>query len=353
MHILVINFIFQLVLGLFCLYPKPTKIKVKFFVLVSCALLIYLRTFVDIYSVPDLQPYSWGYEQMHNVSLLKIPTANIDSVKIVELGFRYLMKICSLLSPSFTFFLFMYSLLWIGGYLDVIKKYSPNVILSLLLLIVGPFDQSIFVIRQHLAMVVVFLSYKYIIEKKFLMYLFLIVLAFSLHQTALIALPIYFLYHVRGKRKTFFLIIAIAIFLYFSFSTLLRNVGNEMLQGYSSYIDSDVKTNTTGAILMALELAIYVIALKKKVLDAGINRILFLSLSLGLILSVSGIGFNPTSRLVMYYTSVSFLTIPIIASNIKNRLSRNIVTIAFILLYAYVAYYGSGFSSLVNFKLSI
>ena len=332
MHILVINFIFQLVLGLFCLYPKPTKIKVKFFVLVSCALLIYLRTFVDIYSVPDLQPYSWGYEQMHNVSLLKIPTANIDSVKIVELGFRYLMKICSLLSPSFTFFLFMYSLLWIGGYLDVIKKYSPNVILSLLLLIVGAFDQSIFVIRQHLAMVVVFLSYKYIIEKKFLMYLFLI---------------------VRGKRKTFFLIIAIAIFLYFSFSTLLRNVGNEMLQGYSSYIDSDVKTNTTGAILMALELAIYVIALKKKVLDAGINRILFLSLSLGLILSVSGIGFNPTSRLVMYYTSVSFLTIPIIASNIKNRLSRNIVTIAFILLYAYVAYYGSGFSSLVNFKLSI
>lgn len=349
MHILVANFIFQLVLGLFCI----TKTKVKFFVFVSCAVLIYLRTFVDIYSVPDLEPYSWGYEQMLNINFFEIPEANIYDVKISEIGFRYLMKICSLLSSSFTFFLFIYALLWVGGYWDVIRKYSPNVVLSLLLLIVGSFDQSIFVIRQHLAMVVVFLSYKYIIEKKSFMYFFMIALAFSLHQTAIIALPIYFLYHVRGKRRTFLLIIAIAIFLYFSFSILLNNVGNEMLQGYSLYINSDLQTNSTGAILVAFELVFYIFTLKRDVFKDGINKVLFLSLVLGLVLSICGIGFNPTSRLVMYYTSVSFLTVPIIASYTKNTLLRNIIIVVFVLLNAYVSYYGSGFDSFRDFKLAI
>lgn len=353
MHILVINFIFQLVLGLFCLYPKPTKIKVKFFVLVSCALLIYLRTFVDLYSVPDLQAYSWGYEQIHNVSFLKIPTANIDSVKIVEPGFRYLMKICSLLSPSFTFFLFMYSLLWIGGYLDVIKKYSPNVILSLLLLIVGAFDQSIFVIRQHLAMVVVFLSYKYIIEKKCAKYLLVIATAFLLHQTAIVILPLYFLYHVRGKKKIILSIIGAAILLYYSFSYMLVSVGNNMLQGYSSYVNSDQKTNMMGAIIVALELFVYSYTLKKNILSDGINRVLFLSLILGFLISLCGTGFVGTSRLVMYYTSVSFLTIPIMAKYAKNKISRYMIISIFILLNAFVTFTGIGFDSLENFRLDL
>lgn len=338
MHILIANFIFQLVLGLFCIYPKPAKAKVKFFVLVSCAVLIYLRTFVDIYSVPDLEPYSWGYEQMLNINFFEIPEAYIYDVKISEIGFRYLMKICSLLSSSFTFFLFIYALLWVGGYWDVIRKYSPNVVLSLLLLIVGSFNQSIFVIRQHLAMVVVFLSYKYIIEKKPFMYLFMIALAFSLHQTAIIALPIYFLYHVRGKKKIVLSIVLVAIFLAFSFTFLLQNMGSDMFQDYSFYINSDVKTNSTGAILVAFELAFYIFTLKRDVFKDGINKVLFLSLVLGLVLSICGIGFNPTSRLVMYYTSVSFLTVPIIASYTKNVLLRNIIIVVFVLLNAYVSY---------------
>ena len=353
MNILVVNFLFLLFIGMFCSYPKPTKEKVKLFVVVCSIQLLFLRTFVDIRSVPDLEPYSWGYKQILSINFFKIPVANIYEVKIAETGFRYLMKICGMISSSFTFFLFVYGLLWIGGYLNVIKKYSPHVILSLILLTVGSFDQSIFVIRQHLAMLVVFLSYKYIIEKELWKYLGLMYLAYLLHQTAIIALPLYFLYHVRGNKGITFAIISVAILLYLTFSFLLQNVGNDMLQGYSSYIDSDAKTNSTGAILVASELAAYIFILKKKVLDEGINKILFLSLILGLILSICGIGFNPTSRLVMYYTSVSFLTIPIIVKNAKSGFLRHVMVVVFVLLNAYVAYYGSSFDCLRDFKLDI
>lgn len=336
-----------------CSYPKPTKKKTKYFVFISFLLLLFFRTFVDLRSVPDLEAYSWGYEQISNISFSKLPTVRIYDVKISEIGFRYFMKSCSIFSSSFTFFLFVFGILWLVGYLKVIKKYSPHIIISLILLIVGSYNQSIFVLRQHLAMVVVFLSYKYIIEKDFPKYIGVIALAFLLHQTAIIVLPLYFLYNVKGKMNVIMLMIFVAVFLYYSFSYMLINVGNDVLRGYSLYIDSDEKTNATGAIIVAFELLTYTCALKGHVLTDGINRILFLSLVVGLIISICGIGYNPTSRLVMYYTSISFLTIPIIAKYIKNNILRNTVVVLFVAIYTYVTFEGSGFASLEDYRLDL
>lgn len=134
---------------------------------------------------------------------------------------------------------------------------------------------------------------------------------------------------------------------------MLVRVGNDMLQGYSSYIDSDQKTNMTGAIIVAFELLVYSYTLKKNILNDGINRILFLSLVLGVLISLCGIGYNPTSRLVMYYTSVSFLTIPIMAKYAKNKILRNMIILFFIFLNAYAAFAGSGFESLKYFRLDL
>lgn len=353
MHILIVNFITLLIIGCICSFPRPTRQKTTFFMGISAILLLFLRTFVNIQSVPDLEPYSWGYDQLKDIAFFKISVADINYVKIPEIGFRYLMKLCAYISSSFTFFLFVYGILWIGGYLKIIMTYSPYVILSIIMLTIGPYNQSIFVIRQHLAMLVVFLSYKYIIDKKIWKYLVIILLAYSIHQTAIIALPLYFLYHVQGTKKTVLAILGIALLMFFSFSYLLVNVGSEIMQGYSSYINSDARTNATGAILMASELAIYIYTLKKRVLDNGINKILFLSLVIGLILSICGIGFNPTGRLVMYYSSISFLAVPIIAKNTKIPYIRNIIVFIFISLYAYMAFCGSGFDSLLNFKIDL
>ena len=314
--------------------------------------------------MPDLEAYSWGYEQIHNTSLAELATANIYGVKIPEVGFRYLMKLCAELSSSFTFFLFILGVLWLIGYFRVISSYSPYVIISLLLLVVGPYNQSIFVIRQHLAMLVVFLSYTYIIRKNAIKFLLVIALAFLLHQTAIIVLPLYFLYQIRDKKKIIISIILVAIFLYFSFSYFLVTMGNDMLQGYSSYIDynkyttpdyidSDTKTNATGAFIVALELFLYIYMLKKDVFDDGINRILLLSLVVGLILSICGIGYNPTSRLVMYYTSVSFLTIPIMAKYARSHFYRNFIALLFLFLYAYMTFAGSGFISIKDYRLAL
>ena len=353
MNVLLINFILLLVLGFFCYSFISTEKRVNYFVCISFIILLFPRTFVDIQSVPDLEFYRLGFKQLQSIDFLKVPTSKIYDVKMEEIGFRYLMKISSIVSSSFTFFLFVFGTLWLCGYIRVIKAYSPYIILSIILLTLGAYNQSIFVIRQHLAMVVVFLSYKYVIDKKLIKYLFAIFVAFSLHQTAFIALPLYFLYHIHGKKKALLTLVLISVFLYFSFSYLLKNMGGEMLYGYSSYIESDVQTNATGAILHAIELALFVIMLKKHIFDDGINKLLFISLVLGLIVSTCGIGFNPTGRLAMYYTSISYLTVPIILKYTNNRYIRSIIAVTFVSLFFYMSFFGSGYDSLKNLKINV
>ncbi|MGG6544655.1 UNVERIFIED_CONTAM: EpsG family protein [Prevotella sp. 15_C9] len=353
MNPLVLNFLFLVILGFFCSFPKPKKSKNKFFVLISFSTLLFLRTFVDIQSVPDLHSYILGFKQMIDVDFLKVPITELYYVKIPEIGFRYLMKICGLVSSSFVFFLFVYGLLWLCGYIKVMKSYSPYIILSILFLVVGNFNQSIFVIRQHLAIVVVFLSYKYIIEKKLLKYLLIIFLAFMLHQATIIVLPLYFLYHVNGRKKIILTIISCAVFIYFNFAYFLAKMGTEVLQGYASYVESDIKTNSTLSFIIGIELLLYILILKKNILNKGINKLLFLSLSMGLVISICGIGFNPTSRMVMYYTSVSFLTVPIMVKYAKSSLVKNLIILLFLSLYTYMTFFGSGFVFLSDFRLDL
>lgn len=351
MNPLITNFFILLFIAFICsVNNKGLKDhKTAFFIAYSFLMLLIFRVFLNIYSVPDLLSYEIGYKQISNMNLIKVPFGYISDIKMDEPGFRILMKIPSYLSSNFYFFLFCYSIVWLYGYFKVILKYSDYVILSILLLLVGSYNQSIFVIRQHMAILIVFMSYPYIINKSLRKYLLMIVLAFSMHQTALIALPLYFLYHIRNRKILIIVFIVCTIFLYLGISFLLNYIGMEVLDGYSSYVNSDIQTNSTGVFIIAIELFFYIFFLKKNVWDNGINRLLFIVLTFGFIVNLCGIGFNPTSRMTMYFTSVSFLSIPKTISYINSPLMRFAFMMSYLVLALYLCFYGSGFEHLKEY----
>ena len=333
------------------MYNKRVKgIQMNFFLVYSFAMLLIFRVFFDIYSVPDLNSYEKGYEQICNMNFEKVPFGYISEIKMNEPGFRILMKIPSYLSYNFSFFLFCYGIIWLYGYYRIILMYSDYVIFSILLLLIGSYNQSLFVIRQHMAMLIVFMSYPYIINKDLKKYLLMMVLAFSMHQTALIAFPLYFLYHIRNRNILIVVFVVSAIFIYLFFSFLLNYIGLEIFYEYSSYVNSDIQTNSTGAFIITIELFFYIFFLKKNIWNSGINRLLFITLILGLIINLCGIGFNPTSRMTMYYTSVSFLSIPKTMSYIETPLVRIVFMISYLILASYLCFYGSGFEYLKEYK---
>ncbi len=307
----------------------------KLFIVVSALLLFFLRAFADPSSLEDLPNYKNDFEY-----LAQFPLRDVFAVDIyynrIEPGFRLFMRLCSLMSLSFEGFLVVYGILWVAAYITVIRRCTDYVIVAVLMLCVEAYGQSLFVIRQHLAMAVFFLSFKYILRRDLVKYLLMIALAYLLHRTAFIAFPAYFLYNTKNKYTLmvlFCLLIVAAVFVTSDVSSFL-DVG--IMSEYSGYITGDYDgANLTQVFIMVGLIVVYVYILRNHVWEDGFNRLLLVLMSVGLILGIVGVGFSPTNRLSLYYTSIFFLAVPKMCEYAKTKWMTAIIVIVFLGMYSY------------------
>ena len=344
------NLILILLLSVYFANSKNRINSEKHYIYASFFVLLFFRTYIDINSLPDLSSYKDSFEVLSNTPWQNVHNAWIGS-KINEIGFRYFLKFGSIIGNNFHVFLIIFGVLWLYLYTSVIKRCSPIITLSFVLLLLESYNQSLFVLRQHLAMAIVFFSYQYVIDKKLIKYLIAMAIAFSIHQTAIIALPIFFIYNINSRKLLITTLLVSSAVLYYTFAYILTRVGGDILYGYDSYLLSDEGTNTTVAILNTLLYISYCFFLKKDVLKDGINKLLFVVMTIGLLLSYLGIGYNPTSRLLMYYVNTSFLSVPIIASYIQSKSLRFCFVAIILLLFFYLSFLGSSSISIQHYEL--
>ena len=338
MKIFVVSFISLCILGFLCAHLRPSQIYKNIFLVVSALILFYLRAFIEPSSLPDLGPYKVIYDFLAKIPLLDIFTAEIPYDKM-EPGFRLLMRLCSLFSLPYSGFLIVYGIIWIAAYFIVIRRHTDYVILAVLMLSVESYAQSLLVLRQHLAMVVFFLSFKYILNKNLAKYLLMVALAYSFHRTAIIAFPAYFLYNTKNKKTLIALIcLTIATTLIVT-SQISFFIKNSIFSQYSGYFTgSNGGTNST---LFFIELALtmaYIYILRGHVWEEGINRLLFVLILVGLILGFVGIGPFPTSRLAMYYTNLFFLAVPKMCEYAKTKWMTAVIIIIFLGMFTYKSF---------------
>lgn len=114
--------------------------------------------------------------------------ANGIDVKNFELGFKLLIKLCLLFSKDVQLMFIITSLIVNVLIIWAIIKNSKNVYLSLVVYFCGGFFfLSMNAIRQFIAMSLVLYSYKYIFEKKNIIFFVLsVLLAFFIHSSSLI-----------------------------------------------------------------------------------------------------------------------------------------------------------------------
>ena len=110
----------------------------------------------------------------------------------MELGFKLLIKLCLLFSKNYNLFFFITSVIANCIIFYNIKKDSNNKVLSILIyFIAGFFFQSMNMIRQFIAISLIFSSYKWILNfsKKNLIFLVICsIVAFSIHTSSIIAI---------------------------------------------------------------------------------------------------------------------------------------------------------------------
>ncbi|WP_018930678.1 EpsG family protein [Gracilibacillus lacisalsi] len=192
----------------------------------------------------------------------KFQSLSSDTISgISEIGYEVAQKLFLLFSDNFNFWLlsvavFVFSLLGL-----VIYKYSKNYFISYLLFIgLGFFNFSFTGIRQTIAIILVLFSFKYILDKKFMKFFIIILIAATFHYAAIIFLPIYYIAQIRWNYQYILYLIGSYILLF-----LLRAPIGELLtllfyeeNSLDRYTSSDNIGGLAILILIVIILGIYV-----------------------------------------------------------------------------------------------
>lgn len=269
----------------------------------------------------------------------------------LEYGYQLIEYFLLKFTHNYFWLFFISSLIVVGSYLYVFKKRSEDYLLSVFIFITFGFYLFYFNgLRQGLAMALVALATPYLIDKKFLKYLFIVIVASFFHKTALIMILFYFFIHLKIKFELKALFIFLGSFLVSG--TAVQYLGS-INEKYSSYTEvSEVKGGyLTLFFYFLISLFSYIFYKKYNVknndyyflMQLHIYGVLFL-------IPVSMLGANPSGpqRLLFYFVWVSALLIPVII----KRMNKRIIYFSFIFLVCIYYTMVLGFGNLTPYQLN-
>ncbi|MGV3467181.1 MAG: EpsG family protein [Heyndrickxia sp.] len=165
------------------------------------------------------------YFYMHSYAEKQFQLSKIDYSG--DFGFNILQAILQSYSKDPQILIFTTAFITNFLIAAVLYKYSRMIEISLFVYITsGLFTVSMNGIRQSLAAAIVFAATKFILEGKFKPFVMIILLASTIHQTALIFIPIYFIVRRKAWTKSTLILLGIGVLIaaeFDQFSNLLFN----------------------------------------------------------------------------------------------------------------------------------
>lgn len=149
------------------------------------------------------QRYDVGFDYLSYLEYYEnIGEDYIEVRQDIEIGFRFLAKTMSGLGFHFFYFFFVCSFIQIFLiYLTLVKTKQVAILPYIALTIIGSMEFLSWTngIRQALAACIIVFSTYYIHEKKFLKFIICIFCATLFHKSALIFIPLFFIYGIRQQ----------------------------------------------------------------------------------------------------------------------------------------------------------
>lgn len=190
--------------------------------------------------------------------------------------------------------------------------------------------ESLNIMRQFLAIAILFYAFKYIQRKKLLRYLIWILIASLVHTSAWFALPIYFIYNYIELDKTIIITFIGILFVdKIIYSVLHLNIFYKYYRYYMNLL------NDGGRIIKYFYLLIFIICIiayyqKRRAFDDDISKTLSV-LAIGVVFPFI-IGSHMGLRITYYYASELIIIIPKMIAQFRLRVDRRVFMLPF---YAY------------------
>lgn len=312
---------------------KSDKINKIGFILISIPI-IYLRFAVDTNSLSDLPHYEIVYAELDNLKLYEIFSADLD-VRI-ELGFRLFMKLCTYISSDIHFFLFVNGLLTQIILYKLFNKYSDYFFVSVIIYYLMMFCPSIYILRQYLAILIVYTSFTSIIDRNLKHFTLYTLLATCIHNTALVIIPIYYLCNIKSEKNYILALMSAAAILFSSFKTIFLYIGTNIFVGYENYLGTNkyIGSNYTDCLIILCFVIVYFLYAKKNIFNNRLDKLLFSCMFVGFGISLGGVGLPLVGRLALYLYSVIIFVVPRTMKYIKNPVIRySFIIIVTLLIY--------------------
>lgn len=200
--------------------------------------------------------------------------------------------------------------------------------------------------RQFIAAAGLFCLMDWIIDKKFIKFAIATLLLATIHGSAVLMLPIYFVVQGKPWSKRMWISIVGCVVLIFAFDSLLPAFGEALsdtqYEGYIDYMSDDGGGNIIRALiaLVPVGIAFYkrkeVAILNNKRINLAINMSVFNFFCMLLATVSSGIFMG---RLYIYFELYNLILLPWLLKNTYRGQTRQIMTASCVVAYIIVFYY--------------
>lgn len=221
------------------------KLKIGFLV-INMGTLIFISGLRGISVGTDTRTYLSLYTVSRSLTWLEVFEQR------VEWGYGMVTKICILIYDNPQFYFFIFSCIIGLGFAYFIYKTSDDIPLSVFLYVtLRIYSQSMNIMRQTVAMMLVALAYLFIKEKKMIRSILLIALATGFHTTAIVGFLLIPLSCIKltKYRTVFFIILEAGIIMNWN---LLISIFIRITGRYEHYLSSSYFDSSTGGRMVAL-----------------------------------------------------------------------------------------------------
>ena len=220
-------------------YVKPNKLLI-FISMFSLVMVAGLRN-----NIGDTYFYMHSYTLLEDQSLSDIKFEG-------DFGFNILQLLLYQISDDPQLLIFTTALVTNVLIVITLYKYSRMIELSLFVYIAsGLFTVTMNGIRQSLAAAIIFAATKYILDGNFKKFLLVILLASTIHQTALIFIPIYFIVRRKAWTRDTYILLGLGVLMaagFSEFSQLLFSAIEDTKYGHYSEFDEGGSSFTRVAV---------------------------------------------------------------------------------------------------------
>jgi len=231
--------------------PNFNISKKSLFVVLSFIPLFLLIALRDISVGTDYQSYVNAY--------YKILEGTLSSSNWLGIGYIFICKLLSFIAGYnyiivFSFFGFI-TLFFV--YKSILRNSKIPWLSLYLFLSTCLYYQTFNQFRQMLACTIVLYSIKYMEKKNLKMFIIIILIAASIHNSALVMLPFYFISKLEINKKTIFMYVIISLLMMFGFNIIERFI---LYTNYDVYLNTNfnIERNLSSIINMFVRMILLI-----------------------------------------------------------------------------------------------